>query len=612
MLTQWYKEQRDNIPVMLYTAALWSILIGFLVTRHTILSIHDWTVLYTLAGSLLVLDRFSVKVSNEITLYFDTVYVIGFSLAYGSSIVVCAGLLFAIVASLQRPKYWYLKSMNVAIFMLSAVTSTSALHRLLNLPLHNVFSGFGPVFIYGIVYFLTNVTLLTMYYAMRQRAAGIKAMLSAFSVQFVVVYGVEVLIGLLLSLVLEDAGLAGAILFTGLILLVSYSYRDYFKMANHFKELSIRDELTGLYNHRWIQSWMDEHIEQQKPFALLMIDIDHFRRYNEMLGHIEGDEALKRLAQVLQANCGEDCGVARYSGEEFLMVLPEYTLHQAQLKAEMVRKAVESADIADSKRAHGRRITISIGLATFPNMAKTKRDLLMMVDDALYKGKFTGRNKVSIYTSVIDEMQKELDGKTEMDEIVRTIKVFLSMLNTKDRYTYAHTERDVLYAEALAKKIGMNPTELQYLRFGALLHDIGKVEVPIEVLTKRGPLIREEWAIMQKHVEMGVNIVKPIRSLAPCLPIIRHHHERWDGTGYPDGLSGTEIPLAARILTIADSFDAMTTSRPYQRKRSMEEAFVELRACAGRHFDPALVEPFIEVVKEIGLLSPETDEEDLA
>ncbi|MCL6516716.1 diguanylate cyclase [Alicyclobacillus sp.] len=437
---------------------------------------------------------------------------------------------------------------------------------------------------------------------------GISTIRNALTPAFFIVYAVTVMIGILLAIVLQHSGLAGALLFTGLILLVSYTYRDYFKMANHFKELSIKDELTGLHNHRYIQSLVDRLIEEQRPFALLMMDIDHFRRYNEVWGHVRGDEALKRVADVLNQRRLDGEEIARYSGEEFAIVLPDYDLSQAQLKAELLRRTVEETSFPGAERLPGKRVTVSIGVAHFPQQAKNKKELMVMVDDALYKGKFTGRNKVSLYTSVLDEMKSDLAAQQEDEEIIRTIKVFLAILNSKDRYTYAHTERDVIYATALARKLGLPEHQVRYLRFGAFLHDIGKVEIPIEVLTKRGPLTREEWQIMRSHVEIGVNIAKPIRSLAPCLPIIRHHHERFDGGGYPDGLKGYDIPIEARILTIADSFDAMTTSRPYQRKRSMEEAFAELRSCAGRQFDPALVEPFIEVVQSIGLLSDDVEE----
>ncbi len=161
--------------------------------------------------------------------------------------------------------------------------------------------------------------------------------------------------------------------------------------------------------------------------------------------------------------------------------------------------------------------------------------------------------------------------------------------------------------------MGLGDEQLRYLRFAAFLHDIGKVQIPVEILTKRSFLTQEEWGtVVKSHVELGVEITQPVKGLEACLPIIRHHHERFDGGGYPDGIAGEEIPYLARIVTVVDSFDAMTTSRPYQRKRTMDEAFQELRTCAGRQFDPVLVEPFIEVVQEIGLLIEEDEEQELA
>ncbi len=563
--------------------------------------------LYTLTGLLLLVERFYISVTKEEQLHFESVYLIGFILAYPPGPVAWAGLAYALISSVRYRRFWYMQLMNGAVWTACALIAhyvyfhiaTSADFWVLDII---------PILATGVSYFIVNVILVSIFLLLRKGISGISSVLQGFTLPFFIVYAVTVMIGILLAVVLQHSGLAGALLFTGLILLVSYTYRDYFKMANHFKELAIKDELTGLHNHRYIQSRVDQLIEEKRPFAFLMMDIDHFKRYNEVWGHVRGDEALKKVADVLRERRLPGEEIARYSGEEFAIVLPDYDLPQAQLKAELLRRAVEETSFPGAERLPGKRVTVSIGVAHYPQQAKDKKELMVMVDDALYKGKFTGRNKVSLYTSVLDEMKNDLAVQEGDEEIIRTIKVFLAILNSKDRYTYAHTERDVIYATALARRIGLPEHQIRYLRFGAFLHDIGKVEIPIEVLTKRGPLTREEWQIMKSHVEIGVSIAKPIRSLAPCLPIIRHHHERFDGNGYPDGLKGYDIPLEARILTIADSFDAMTTSRPYQRKRSMEEAFVELRSCAGRQFDPELVEPFIEVVQEIGLLSEDAEE----
>lgn len=575
------------------------------------LSIPDWVILYTLSGLLIVSERFHIYIDNVVAMALEDVYFIGFSMVYSLHIVVWAGIVYALVTSFRYGKNWYTSLVN-SLGMVTVILASKTLYTSIFVPpRHWTVTDTFPFMVFGIIYIVGSILYFIIYGYVRRGRTFTSSLKETMSIQVIIVYCIEVLLGLLLTIVLQDAGLAGALLFTGLVILVSWSYRDYFKMAKHFKALAVMDELTGLHNHRYIHSKVDEWIEHKAEFVALMMDIDHFKRYNEVWGHVRGDEALRAVANILRANQLPGEEQARFSGEEFMVLLPDYDLAQAQLKAEILRRAIESSDFPGAERLPGNKVTVSIGVAQYPDMAHSKKELLMMVDDALYKGKFTGRNKVSLFESVLDEMKRDLELGDEDQEIVKTIKVFLAILNSKDRYTYAHTERDVVYATALAERIGLSEERSRYLRFGAFLHDIGKVEIPIEVLTKRGPLTRHEWQIIRSHVEIGESIAKPIPGLAPCLPIIRHHHERFDGTGYPDGLKAEEIPLETRILTIADSFDAMTTSRPYQRKRSMEEAFVELRSCAGRQFDPHLIEPFIEVVEEIGLLT-EDEEEGLA
>ena len=596
---------RDKLAAPLYPLVGWVVLAGVIYRLHPGLSIPNWVVVYSLAGFLTLVERFYVPVSERESLSLETVFLVGFTFVYAPNLVVWGALIYALITSFRYGKRWHVQAMNGCIIAVSAVAGSSVSSLLPLNPIAGVIPQAITLLVFATVYFVVNVLLVWSHLLVLNGREAFAIIKEAITVRFVIVYAIEILIGVVLSVSLRNAGLAGAILFTGLLLLAAYSFRDYFHMAKHFRELSVRDELTGLYNHRWIQTFMDELVGQKQPFALLMLDIDHFRRYNDAWGHVRGDDALKAIAKVLDERRIPDEEVSRYSGEEFAIALPGYSLEQAQVHAENVRRAVENAQIEGVEMLPGKRLTVSIGVAHFPSMAENKTDLLMMVDDALYKGKFSGRNKVSIYTSVLDEMKRNLALTDDDEELFRTIKVFLTFLNTKDRYTYAHTERDVRYVEGLAIRIGMGEEDLRYLRFGAFLHDIGKVEIPIEVLTKRGPLSKTEWEIMKSHVELGVNIVKPIAALAPSLPIIRHHHERFGGGGYPDGIAGEEIPLSARILTIADSFDAMTTSRPYQRKRSMEEAFAELRDCAGTQFDPDLVEPFIDMVREIGLLDAE-------
>lgn len=593
-----------------YGILLWLAVGLFAYHRYGSLSISEWVVMYTLLGLLMLTGKFDFMVSGRIVYTWETTYLVAFLLVYPLNSVVYAVLIHAIIMAVRERKKWRFWPLNGGLLAASSVCAVYVYRLFLHLFPSSQTLDFFSILVFSVSYFFINVLLLLFYLLIRFGInKGIVAFKDSFSAPLFIVYAVGILTGVLMKYALENAGLTGALLFTVLITLVSYTYQDYFKMNTHFKNLATTDELTGLYNHRQIHSVMDSFIEDKRPFSLLMFDVDKFKRYNERYGHVQGDEALKQIAGVFQEETMSDAHLARYSGENFAIVLPDYDISQAQLKAEILRRSISETDFP-AAQGKTTRLTTSVGVVRYPDMADTKKELLIKVDEALYRGKVTGRNKVSIFSSVLDEMRMDM-MKTETDEeIVKTIQVFLAILNSKDRYTYAHTERDVIYSVALAKRIGLSDKRLRNLRFGAFLHDIGKVEIPLEVLTKRGPLSKQEWALMKSHVELGENIARPMKNLADCLPIIRHHHERYDGTGYPDNLKGNEIPLEARILTIADSFDAMTTSRPYQHRRSLEYAFQELWVCAGKQFDPDLIAPFIECVKEIGLLTDEVDEDE--
>jgi diguanylate cyclase (GGDEF)-like protein/putative nucleotidyltransferase with HDIG domain len=365
----------------------------------------------------------------------------------------------------------------------------------------------------------------------------------------------------------------------------------------HYQALSVMDELTGLYNHRFFQEKLQEFLQQDEPISLLMLDLDNFKRYNDIFGHPKGDKLLQELSEILKNNTPEDGVVCRYGGEEFTIILPNIESNEALEIAENIRNSVAEFGFYGKADMPNKTITISIGVSTYPFMAKTKEELITFADQALYKSKTTSRNRVQLYSSVIDDLKSVLSDSRE-EELVPTVKTFLTIINSKDRYTFGHTERIMQYAELLACKIGLSPEDIKFLRYGALLHDIGKLEVPSECLNKRTKLSIEEWEIIKNHVIWGEQIIEPIKELTPCISMVRNHHERYDGKGYPDGLAGEAIPLTTRILTLVDSFDAMTTNRPYQTAKTGEQAIEEMRKCSGTQFDPYLVEPFIEVLYE--------------
>ena len=219
-----------------------------------------------------------------------------------------------------------------------------------------------------------------------------------------------------------------------------------------------------------------------------------------------------------------------------------------------------------------------------------------MHDDALYRAKFFNKNRVETYTSILDDLKSSVEEKDT--ELITSIKTLIMVINVKDRYTYGHTERVVIYCQMIADELELEDSDRKKLIYAAYLHDIGKIDTPKIVLNKETPLTKEEWETLKQHPVKGAEIIRPVKSINNIMPLIKYHHERYDGAGYPDGLKGEEIPYLARVLTVVDCFDAMTTNRPYKKKRSFDDAIAELKRCKNTQFDPVIVEAFIKALSK--------------
>jgi diguanylate cyclase (GGDEF)-like protein len=331
-----------------------------------------------------------------------------------------------------------------------------------------------------------------------------------------------------------------------------------------------------------------------------MFDIDYFKFYNDNYGHQHGDEVLKQIGAILAEMVQKPNCASRYGGDEFTILVPDNEIRAMEL-AEQIKDAIEAYPFLGAEIQPKGKLTVSVGVSTFPKQGKTPKELIRLTDEALYKSKYS-KNKVQLYFSVMDDLREGV-AETERD-LFNSVKTLVSIINAKDRYTFGHSERVVYYSVRLGEQLNLSKEDMILLRFGAFLHDIGKIEVDREVLNRIGPLKNNEWAALKKHPVWGGDIVRPIISLRKAIPAVLHHHENFDGTGYPDGLAGEEIPLFARILRIADSFDAMTTDRPYKKAKTFEEACAELRRCKGMMFDPGLVDLFITAIEKEGNILP--------
>lgn len=393
------------------------------------------------------------------------------------------------------------------------------------------------------------------------------------------------------------------LILVGVFILTAWLLGYYVKVEKEYREklanLVNVDELTGVYNHRFFQDSLTQQLEsahrQNQSVSLLLLDIDYFKYYNDLYGHLAGDKILAQMGDILKASVRTGDVVARYGGEEFAVILPNTSEQQAILVAEKIRREVEEASFEGEQNQPNGKITVSIGVSVYPHKAKSKTELINSADDALYRAKFFNKNRVETYFSILEELK--MDIEEEHIDLISSIKTLISVINAKDRYTYGHVERVVIYCGLVGEKLGLNEEDRKILKYGAYLHDIGKIEIPKEVLNKKMPLTDREWELLRQHPSNGAEIIKPVDSLTNVIPLILYHHERYDGKGYPQQLKGKEIPYLARILSIADSFDAMTSNRPYKTRKSFDEAIAELEKCSSTQFDPDIVRVFIEAVK---------------
>ncbi len=356
------------------------------------------------------------------------------------------------------------------------------------------------------------------------------------------------------------------------------------------------DELTGLYNHRSFHERIEQEIARGSrfggAFSLIMLDIDLFKAYNDIYGHLAGDQVLRKVGRYIENSVRSIDLAFRYGGEEFAVILPEARLDDAYKVAERIRKTIESKS---SSRAMP--ITASLGVGNWPNDGVMKEEVIGLTDAALYRAKQTGRNNTCLTSDVL-KPETSLIG-IELEARPRALSIIYALAATvdaKDSYTYGHSRKVSEYSVALSEKLSLPQEKVNNIRAASLLHDIGKVGVPDSILNKKEPLTDEEWKPIKGHPELGVEILRHVIDLANCLPAILHHHEHYDGSGYPAGLKGGKIPLEARVLSVTDAYDAMTSPRPYREQLSMEEAIKEIKRCAGTQFDPKVVEQFCNII----------------
>jgi len=384
----------------------------------------------------------------------------------------------------------------------------------------------------------------------------------------------------------------------GPLLAISLYQRSAYQALRAMR-LALTDPLTGLGNHRSFQERVQRELvgaeARNTAFTLCMIDIDDFKRINDLFGHPVGDNVLAQVGARLRQN-GE---AFRLGGDEFALLLPALSAEEALPIAQSVLARIASLELGDVGS-----VTASAGVASFPAQAFGRGELIQLADSALYWAKEHGKNRVHVYRPEVVELAelRRLAHGPDRAARFRAAASLAKAVDARDTYTGSHSTRVAELGAWIAAHLGLDAEQVELTRLAGSLHDLGKLAIPEEILRKPGPLTPHERLVLERHSQIGFRMLESL-GVDPVADWVLHHHERWDGMGYPHGLAGEEIPLGARIIFVADAYDAMTSDRAYRGRLTPQEAIAELERCAGRQFDSEIVSVF---TRELGYPPPAT------
>jgi len=388
-------------------------------------------------------------------------------------------------------------------------------------------------------------------------------------------------------------------------------------------EEAITDGLTGLKTRRYFLEALDDEWRRSartgRQFCMAMVDLDRFKQINDRIGHREGDKVLRAVAALLDAGSKQPNVVARFGEDEFAILMPNTNAYQAETLAEGLRAAVEADDFL---RAH--EVTASFGIATFPDHGRTQEEILRVADSGMDLAKNCNGNCVKaaslspnpgnaernerlleayleaaakgMLSAAPDTFSHDQHKLEQMRPLLDTITALAFAVEAKDPYRQGHSQAVSKLAAQIAIQAGLSPAEVEEIRLAGIVHDIGKIHVPESVYNKPDLLTGAESEVMRTHAACGAKILEHL-NVKGIEHIVRHHHERYDGKGYPEGLAGEKIPVGARIVAVAECFHNMISDLPYKSTCAFEDALDELRRCSGTQFDPKVVVTFLDWIQ---------------
>ena len=408
-------------------------------------------------------------------------------------------------------------------------------------------------------------------------------------------------------------------------------FMDNVELLEQTNKFANTDTLTGLYTHRGFQEILSAELKKAKDnnsnLSIIMLDVNNISKINRELGHAKGDEVIKLLAEKVKQNIRSNDKAGRYGGDEIAIIMPETNTSDAKYLAEYITYCLSCCFVDDVGP-----VKVSVGIATYPDCSKDQEKLLILAEQAMYisqaKGykegmsaivsssdfNFWDNDALNSFAEVVAkrhaqlgiDFEEELVHKFNNEQIIsqnhlmELANSLAGAIDAKDPYTKGHSTSVSRYSEALARAINLPEDEVQRIKLGALLHDVGKIGIPENVLKKPGKLDNDEWQIMKQHPVIGAEkVLAPNEALRDLIPIVKYHHEHIDGSGYPENLKGDEIPLAAKIVAVADTYHALISDRPYRKGMSVEKACEILKEGAGKLWDADLVRQFISIAPSL-------------
>jgi diguanylate cyclase (GGDEF)-like protein len=530
------------------------------------------------------------------------------------------GLIFIIVANLMgKPlKQWRPWEGSIALFviLLGAGNFSYALISLVGRYRPDFFSVAIPEIFWLTMYFLIFIASVRRLESPRPERPAYHALLGIHarsgiyeSIILLSIVGTMPLFAILAiglkKYPIDQWALIGFGVVLGLCLITrsTLSLKEHNLLLSH----TITDPVSGAYNFRFFQDCIEtalKHaLKHDEQLSLAVIDIDDFANINTLYGHVRGDEVLKAIVESFRPNIRSADILCRIGGDEFIIIMPNTNLHETKSlisRLQEVLRDIEGAGVGGIK--------FTAGIAGYPLHGADKDELERMADAALYWGKFNGKNQVVVFdSSIVDVLSpQERVKKAEELAYMSTIRALAAAIDARDPYTQHHSENVAALAVVLADELGLEKERIKLIETAAMLHDVGKIGIQDSVLKKPGSLTPKELAQIWEHPKLGQKILAGT-AFSEILPWIGAHHEHWDGSGYPDGITGKAIPYESRILAICDAYDAMTSKRLYRDALSYSDALKELRKWRGKQFDPDVTDVFIKVIERLRAIYKTTD-----